>query len=109
MRTCSMNSCPSSEQLHLLLAEELGAATRTAVIDHVDGCRACQERLDRRPRPAVAVVQAAATAAWSPSADFVRQLTQADPGEQDAAAATQSGLPDIPGFEILDELGRGGM
>src|SRR4051794_22296167 len=49
-------------------------------------------------------VEAPATVAWTPSADSAATILSSA-----APAATPSPRPVVPGYEILDELGRGGM
>jgi WD40 repeat protein/tetratricopeptide (TPR) repeat protein len=121
-----MNDCPSREQLELLLAERLAGPEAEGVEAHVQGCARCQEALDalsggdptdsRRPAPGP-----------EPRSEFLRRLRAARPGTDDrpgpadgaaatapppgstAPCAATEGWPTVPGYEVLDELGRGGM
>jgi serine/threonine protein kinase/tetratricopeptide (TPR) repeat protein len=102
-----MTRCPSREQLRLLLAEQLGDAERGPLEDHVEGCATCQEALQQLLE------------ADGPEAASIRALGE-QPGptapttvEERAATprppAGELPRPAIPGYEILSELGRGGM
>src|SRR5438445_546194 len=55
------------------------------------------------PKSATARVEALA---GTPAGDLPRTLSHSDPTMPVAASA---GMPSVPGYEILDELGRGGM
>jgi WD40 repeat protein len=116
-----MRHCPCPELIADLLADRLGDADRAALEEHVEHCPACQQALERLtgdaatsrwqqlyaglPRPGEAEVTGlgdllgelvpAASAATAP------------PGPPGAPSAV--GLPAVPGYEILGELGRGGM
>ena len=112
-----MTRCASDEQLTRLLAEQLSQPEQDAVARHVEGCAACQERLARlTDRPD--------TATWPHGAhpprgvpaedDVVRRLKQMPPAAERARpevgppGAAPEGLT-VPGYEVLDTLGRGGM
>jgi WD40 repeat protein len=143
-----MNNCPSTEQLRQLLAEQMGAAERDGVEAHVEGCAACQGRLEELTAalaPAGARPEGAAEG-WSrhePDSGFLRRLrrrkapaapagkggedTAPSPGPETPAAVRSEVIPatrlpgpgeeeaaavrpvDVPGYEVLGELGRGGM
>jgi WD40 repeat protein len=110
-----MTSCPSDEQLTQLLAEQLSLPEQDALARHVEGCAACQERLAR-------LTGGSDTATWprgahapqgAPTEDeVVRRLQQVPPAaarpEVNPAGAAAERLT-VPGYEILDTLGRGGM
>ena len=126
-----MTLCPSDEKLTGLLADALSTAERDALARHVEGCASCQERLARltetpdpetwrraehpprgsraeegmmrrlKRRPSWLAptdpMQAARLAGHSPHAVIRRP------------AAVGCERPAVPGYEILGELGRGGM
>ena len=126
-----MTLCPSDEKLTGLLADALSTAERDALARHVEGCASCQEQLARLtgtpdpetwrraehpPRGSGAEegmmrrlkrmpswlaptdpMQAARPAGHSPHAVIRRP------------AAVGCERPAVPGYEILGELGRGGM
>jgi len=100
--------CPSPEALRRLLDGELGAAEDAALSGHVEACAACQGRLERmvaggggstpalRAAPRGTAVDSAADA-------VIARLRQRDPWGDEGA------LPSVPGYDVLEELGRGGM
>jgi WD40 repeat protein len=121
-----MTECPAREQLALLLAEQLGGPEAERVEAHVQGCARCQEALDALSGggPTDAGTPAAGP---GPRSEFLRRLRQACPGAEDhsgradgeaptlpppgetAAGAAAEGWPAVPGYEVLGEVGRGGM
>jgi WD40 repeat protein/tRNA A-37 threonylcarbamoyl transferase component Bud32 len=126
-----MNPCPSTEQLRQLLAEQLNDADRDGVETHVEGCAACQSTLEELTGALVPAGERREGQAegWSrhePDSGFLRRLVPRSPkapaaqggmGGEDTAlspgpAATRTDAeswPQVPGYEILGVLGRGGM
>jgi serine/threonine protein kinase len=126
-----MTSCPSAEKLTRLLADALSAAERDALARHVDGCASCAEQLARLTgTPDTKVWRLAEHPSWGSRADegMMRRLKQVPSwltltGTVQAAnpaghsphsvfrrpAAMNPEWPTVPGYEILGELGRGGM
>jgi WD40 repeat protein/tRNA A-37 threonylcarbamoyl transferase component Bud32 len=106
-----MTSCPARERLESLLAERLGGAEADAVADHVQSCARCQEALDELSAPAPP--PAGPTPDWGPSPEFLRRLREAAPtptgGPADGERGRDEGRVQVPGYEVLEELGRGGM
>jgi serine/threonine protein kinase len=112
-----MTRCPLDEQLARLLAEQLSPPELGALARHVEACASCQEKLDR-------LTSRSDTATWQRGAqppqgaptedEVVRRLKQLLPAaewarpEGAADAATPYRLT-VPGYEVLDTLGRGGM
>jgi WD40 repeat protein len=111
-----MNPCPETDRLRRLLAEELPPAEAQALETHVEACAACQRALAELagspaepppPRPPL-------------DAAFLRRLEGVRTGQPPAGALTATppggagpapaeGRPVVPGYEVLGELGRGGM
>jgi WD40 repeat protein len=120
-----MQRCPPEEQLREWLAEE--RETPGAVAAHVQQCAACQrllEDLTRSGAPATGIAMPAAADSGSVTGEatevFLRRLAAGRPATAGAAtdrATLESGMPATPpgdwptlaGYEIVAELGRGGM
>jgi WD40 repeat protein/tRNA A-37 threonylcarbamoyl transferase component Bud32 len=122
-----VKACPPPDELERFLDERLGPARQAELAEHVGACAACQDALERltpASLPALASVSSA-KAAPPPEAipEFLQQLKRQAPlsrrGASTAVRASSSQivagrpppppLPTIPGYEILSELGRGGM
>ena len=126
-----MKSCPSDEKLATLLADALSAAERDEIADHIGGCASCQEKLAR-------LSESSGADAWRPAAqtqpcceveeEIVRRLKLARPsmaftasipsdtptldvaqGRPGTSATFDFEIPSVPGYEIIEILGRGGM
>ncbi|MCI0351683.1 MAG: protein kinase [Acidobacteriales bacterium] len=126
-----MTNCPSEDMLADLLADALSTAEQDAVIQHVEECALCRQELAR-------LTEISDAATWQrdvhlpPSSkaeeDIVRRLklvrrspapnphdpaeTQAEnfaDGKLAAAATIDFEIPSVPGYEIIEILGRGGM
>jgi WD40 repeat protein len=114
-----MTPCPSPDQLEAYLNDRLSDAEEYSLAAHVQACAACQGQLarlveDRGGPVAVTLVQVA-PAALQPRAGFMEQLVECvlrDGGtgsRDESTRRTAEVLPEVPGYEILEELGRGGM
>jgi serine/threonine protein kinase len=126
-----MKSCPSDEKLAALLADALSAAERDEIADHIGGCASCQEKLARQS-------ESSGAGAWRPATqtqpcseveeEIVRRLKLARPsmafsasipsntptldvaqGRPGTSATFDFEIPSVPGYEIIEILGRGGM
>jgi WD40 repeat protein/serine/threonine protein kinase len=123
-----MSPCPSREQLALLLAEQLGDPETRQVEAHLESCPRCQDVLAELCGPTSrAPAGGGLTSADEPNPHFLHLLKQALP-ESSAAPEPDNGAvpapptvhepagparsgawPHVDGYEILAELGRGGM
>jgi len=103
-----MNDCPTARQLERLLAGDLPAAEEQAVTAHVESCARCQEVLERLT--AVGDADITPLHRGDPK-DVLRRLGPLLPDTTGAGspAVPPAAVPDIPGYEVLAELGRGGM
>jgi serine/threonine protein kinase/tetratricopeptide (TPR) repeat protein len=113
-----MNRCPSPHELEQLLDEQLSGAEARWVAAHVAACAACQATLERLT--ADTQVCPAPREEGSPAPEpFLSHLKLAAPagladstlrrGTPSAGAPDREAPPDVPGYEILGELGRGGV
>ena len=126
-----MRSCPSDEILTGLLTDALTTAERDSLARHLEGCASCQDKLARLtappdaemwwhsghpPQGSEAEEEVVRRLKRAPPSSAAHRLEQADRPACDSPhaaaptpAATDSEPPAVPGFEILGELGRGGM
>jgi serine/threonine protein kinase len=126
-----MPSCPSDESLTGLLADALTTAERDCLARHLEGCAPCQEKLARLtgtpdteqwwcaghpPQGTEAEEGMVRRLKRVPPSAAVHRPEQADrpagdspPAADPTPAAVASEPPAVPGYEVLGELGRGGM
>src|SRR5262245_7647085 len=115
-----MRHCPSPEQIADLLADRLGDSDRAALEEHVEHCPVCLEALERLTGDAeVSRWQQLYAGLPRPGAIEVPNLEPllgvlAPTGTTPTASLgfpreAAEGLPAVAGYEILEEIGRGGM
>jgi tetratricopeptide (TPR) repeat protein/tRNA A-37 threonylcarbamoyl transferase component Bud32 len=114
-----MTGCPDGERFALFLEERLDEAELARIVGHVENCPRCQDQLE-----ALTAGGLIARAGGSPGAPMAAP-SESDPtdeltlggsafflaarGASGRAAAPAAAWPEVPDFEILEELGRGGM
>jgi len=106
-----MTPCPTAQHLDDLLAERLADDQRRAVEDHVESCPGCQDLLRRRLAAQLAsrpTTPGVADADSLPS-DLLRRLRDGPPVSGVAGLPSPRPLPRVPGYELLEEVGCGGM
>jgi eukaryotic-like serine/threonine-protein kinase len=131
-----MEPCPSAGQLDRLLADRLDADECAGVSAHVQDCAACQETLEQLTRqdtefPLARLTTTSIVIAGA-DATFVRRMESISPEATAGASSPERQIEDdvtvvtttegprritstarppvaVPGFEILGEVGRGGM
>jgi WD40 repeat protein/serine/threonine protein kinase len=106
-----MDGCPSTDQLEHLLDEQLDDAQYRDVTEHVGACPSCQAALERMTY-ASAVSGVSLTLAQRTSTETMTPfLTNLKHTSVTALPAGPPGgaMPTLPGYEIIRELGRGGM
>lgn len=101
-----MSECPSREHLRGFLVEELSEQDRTAVESHVEACPACQLELTALTSDTLgARLGPHGASAGEPGVAIARRPELAVESPDTAT----SPHPKAPGYEILEEIGRGGM
>jgi eukaryotic-like serine/threonine-protein kinase len=131
LNVINMTPCPSDESLAHLLADSLAATERDALAQHIETCTSCQQKLAQLTESSEADLWQRATRLLPRSAveDQVlsrlkqtRQLSRPatfNPGETPtldsaldrfaAPVTVDFAIPDVPGYEIIGIIGRGGM
>jgi tRNA A-37 threonylcarbamoyl transferase component Bud32 len=105
-------TCPSTMSLRKFLNEELTRAGGERVHQHIDSCSACQQALQRLmgslpgPFDALAPLNGDRSVGEDTVVSF--DATQAIPKRLLHGEKTES-AEKVPGYELLGELGRGGM
>jgi WD40 repeat protein len=134
-----MSPCPPAERFRQLVANELPAAEAEALESHIEACAPCQQALARlvdapsfdarpgvasdhgtEPRPVDDAEDSAGAflrqlaehppaSIHLPSSPLTRDTLRSLPVGTDAGELVAAEFPVVAGFEILGELGRGGM
>src|SRR5262249_16705299 len=109
----------SPEQLEQLLDEQLADSDSRHIGTHVNDCQFCQARLDRLTAETQEFAGSLAEVLQPRSSAngthlelpplFLTKLKEMPVVLAGPPAASHNGDPNIPGYEILGELGRGGM
>lgn len=102
----AMAACPTDSELSGFLNEALSAERARRVSVHVDRCQRCQARLDKLTNDTDGAV--ARYKELSPSRLSIEPAPEAGTLVLGGNPAVRlSGLPQVPGFELLAEIGRG--
>ena len=88
-------ACPTPAQLNLLVAGVLDDVSCDSIGDHLEQCEQCSRSFEERT--------AAHREQWGA---WERLL---DSGETTSPSTPAQPVPHVPGYEIIGELGRGGM
>jgi serine/threonine protein kinase/WD40 repeat protein len=106
-----MAECPSDDELSQFLNESLPMERTGGVSVHVDGCTACQGRLDKLTHDTDGAVARFKDRSLMRTLDG-RGLSGAGTliiGINTLPSTRLIGLPTVPGFDVIEEIGRGGM
>lgn len=112
-----MASCPSVADLAALLAEDDAAPRRLDLETHLNDCTDCQQALlglagdtSEWSRLETSGAGRLTSPATEPAPEFLTQLKDALPRQLllDGPHPSKRERPEIPGYDILDELGHGG-
>ena len=112
--------CPPLEQLEQLLDDRLEASEDTALARHVESCPECQGRLEQLLSGSVSSSAPLQTKSVVADDLLIRLKKRGRRGDEtvqlsdNQTPALRSGngataLPEVPGYEVLSEIGRGGM
>lgn len=96
-----MAGCPTDQALEAFRAGEAGAELAAQILEHVQSCARCREILAATPRGDDTTTRGAAAAG--------ALLTSFPSLELDPLERARLLPPQIPGYEFVRELGRGGQ
>ncbi len=117
-----MSRCPSVEDLVYWLDEELGEPRQAELAKHIADCVRCQADLERLTEKTCVLSDLSAetelcSSSAVPTAPFLAELKKSPPAAAPCGdgsngpvpAPPPAAAPTVAGYEILGELGRGGM
>ena len=105
------SKCPARESLQLLLEQRLPSELDAMVSTHVDDCASCQSVLEDLSRSSYHGGESLSSPkSAEPSEGFLKRLKSKGLSQNGhIGESTSTDRPAIPGYEILEELGRGGV
>jgi WD40 repeat protein/anti-sigma factor RsiW len=101
--------CIPEADLQAFVLGELPERPADAIAHHLARCPACEARAGRLDELADSAIQALRQPASDPAAPARTSLNAGPAGEGEAAPTPTTGPAAVPGYEVLGELGRGGM
>ena len=113
--------CPGTDLLRGMLLDELPPAEADPIERHVAGCADCQRALEELTRDSHFDAAPSAVRPDPEVSDFLRRMIERRPSSvhrpavspgltiNDPRPAAPAPRPSIDGFDILEELGQGGM
>ncbi len=109
----NVTTCPDLDELHRFLEGPEPGVDDETIVAHVEGCAVCRTELERLAAVTEVVALQAVRSARTVFSDlsFLRDLRELDLRHLDDRPAPPFGeapLPQVPGYEVLGELGRGG-
>ena len=109
----NVTTCPDLDELHRFLEGPEPGVDDETIVAHVEGCAACRTELERLAAVTEVLALQAVRTARTVCSDlsFLRDLRELDLRHLDdgpAPPSAEAPLPQVPGYEVLGELGRGG-